>query len=294
MARFVTFSHAGSKSFGVVDEKFIVDLPGSFPKLSGTGLAAALRAHSPQELTALAKDGNVRLPLDLVQLEPPVCDGEKLLCVGLNFADHAREANLPVPSKPSLFPRFLSSFVGHGRPIIAPPPTVSVQFDYEGELAVVIARAGRHISEADAMQHVLGYTIVAENSVRDWQKHSTQATAGKNFFHSGAIGPWCITRDNYGDAAAFTIETRLNGEVVQRGSTADFIFTIPQIIAYVSSFAVLLPGDLISLGTPSGIGMSRRPPLWLKPGDILEIEIGEIGILRNNIVADTSPDETRQ
>ena len=264
----------------------IHDLPDSFPALKGRGLAGALRLRTPAELIALAEDSEIRVPLDSVQLLPPVTDGEKCLCVGLNFKEHAREAGLPLPAKPSLFARYPSSFVGHGQPIVA--PALSAQFDYEGELVVVIGKGGRHLAESHAMDHVLGYTIMAENSVRDWQKHSAQVTAGKNFFHSGALGPWCVTGDACADASPLNIVTRLNGAVVQSGSTDDFIFSIPQIISYVSSFAMLLPGDMIALGTPSGVGMGRQPPLWLKAGDILEVEIQGIGVLHNSVVAETT------
>jgi 2-keto-4-pentenoate hydratase/2-oxohepta-3-ene-1,7-dioic acid hydratase in catechol pathway len=290
MARFVTYSHADRQGFGLLEGNFIHDLSESFPELKGKGLAGALRLRTPDELIALAQQAGIRVPLDAVQLLPPVTDGEKCLCVGLNFKDHAREAGLPIPGKPSLFARYPSSFVGHGQSIVA--PSLSAQFDFEGELVVVIGRGGRHLPESHAIDHVLGYTIMAENSVRDWQKHSSQVTAGKNFFHSGALGPWCVTRDACDDASPFNIVTRLNGAVVQNGSTDDFIFSIPQIISYVSSFAMLLPGDMIALGTPSGVGMGRQPPLWLKVGDVLEVEIQGIGALRNSVVAEM-PGEIR-
>ena len=156
----------------------------------------------------------------------------------------------------------------------------------EGELVAVIGRAGRRIPEHAAMDHVLGYTIMAENSVRDWQRHASQATAGKNFAASGAVGPWCVTRDVFAPDTTFRIITRVNGTVVQDGDTAQFIFSLPHVVAYVSTFTELLPGDLIALGTPSGVGMARTPPLWLRPGDLLEVEVSGIGTLRNRVVSD--------
>jgi 2-keto-4-pentenoate hydratase/2-oxohepta-3-ene-1,7-dioic acid hydratase in catechol pathway len=284
MARLVSYSYADRQSFGILEGDVIFDLPASSPELGAAGFAAALKLRTPEQLITLARNAKVTVPFAATQLLPPITDGEKCLCVGLNFKEHAREAGLQIPRKPSLFARFPSSFVGHGQPVLA--SFLSSQFDFEGELVVVIGRAGRHVTESQAMNHVLGYTIMAENSVRDWQRHSTQVTAGKNFFQSGAIGPWCVTRDDVGDSVAFNIVTRLNGSVVQQGNTDDFIFSIAEIISYVSSFAALLPGDMISLGTPSGVGMSRTPPLWLKAGDVLEVEIDAIGVLRNHVVAE--------
>ena len=284
MTKLVTYSYLDRKSIGVLEGRVVFEVATPRPTLSGSGLAHALAEYGLDELIELAKHSTVRIPIEAVQLLPPFGDGEKCLCVGLNFIDHAREAGLLIPDKPSLFVRFPSSLVGHEQEVIA--PFLSTEFDYEGELVLIIGRTGRHISENEAMDHVLGYTIMAENSVRDWQRHASQATPGKNFFHSGALGPWCVTRDEFEADAPFRIETRLNGAVVQNGSTAEFIFSIPQIISYVSSFTILLPGDMIALGTPSGVGMGRKPPLWLKPGDVLEVEIPGIGILRNPVVAE--------
>ena len=163
---------------------------------------------------------------------------------------------------------------------------MSEEFDFEGEIALVIGRGGYRIPAEQALDHVLGATILTDNSVRDWQQHSRQATAGKNFPRSGAIGPWCVTLDEGIDLGALPITTRLNGETVQRGSTANLIFGVEKIIAYASSFTPIAPGDVIALGTPAGVGMARTPPLWMKPGDLLEVEVPGIGTLANRVVAE--------
>lgn len=250
------------------------------------GLAAALSAFGVAGFCSAVEASRHRYALADVALEPVVTDADKYLCVGLNFRSHAEEAAQPIPERPALFLRSVSSFVGHEQAVLA--PMISEQFDYEGELAVVIGRRGRHIPIETAMDWVLGYTCCAENSVRDWQGHSRQVTPGKNFHCSGALGPWCVTTDEAPDLASMTIRTRLNGQEVQRGDTGDFIFSIPELIAYVSLFAELRPGDVIATGTPPGVGAAQRPPLWLKPGDRLEVAIDGIGTLVNTVRADQS------
>jgi 2-keto-4-pentenoate hydratase/2-oxohepta-3-ene-1,7-dioic acid hydratase in catechol pathway len=195
MSRLVAFSHADRQGFGIVEGEIIFDCSLSPPFLNARGLAEAIGRGAPEDLIASAKNATTRIPLAEVKLLPPFVDGEKCLCVGLNFKEHAHEAGLPIPARPSLFARFPSSLVGHGQPVVA--PCLSSQFDFEGELVVIIGHSGRHVPESRAMDHVFGYTIMAENSVRDWQKRATQVTPGKNFFRSGALGPWCTTRDEF-------------------------------------------------------------------------------------------------
>ncbi len=264
----------------------VIPLWEAAPELVGVTLAQALATHGAAALADLAATCLVRLPASRVEWRPPMDAASKVICVGLNFRDHAAEAKLAIPTYPSLFVRFASSLVGHEEPIVA--PIESEQFDYEGELVAVIGRRGRRIPEHAAMDHVLGYNIMAENSVRDWQRHASQATAGKNFVASGSVGPWCTTCDELAPDASCSIVTRVNGTVVQDGSTTEFIFPLPQVVAYVSTFTELLPGDLIALGTPSGVGMGRTPPLWLRPGDLLEVEVSGVGILRNRVVSESS------
>ncbi len=266
-------------SYGALDGDRLVDLSTrEAPTLRGA-LATEGVEGLRQRLEARRKDAGV--PASSVQLLPPIPDPEKILCIGLNYFLHAQEVNMPVPSNPSVFVRYPNSFVGQGQPVLRPPE--SEQFDYEAELAVVIGRGGRRISEAQAMQHVAGYSCMAENSVRDWQRHSAQATPGKNFFHSGAIGPWLVTADEIADVSRLEIIGRLNQEVVQRDKLDQLIFSIPRLIAYLSTFTELVPGDVIATGTPAGVGLSRKPQRWLRPGDIFEVEITGLGTLRNPV-----------
>lgn len=222
---------------------------------------------------------------DLV-LAAPIARGARIICLGLNFSAHAKEAGVPVPDRPSLFPRFASSLVGPGAPIILPQASSSL--DFEGELAVVIGRAGRRIPSASAFEHVLGYTCFADNSIRDWQAHSRQVTAGKNFDNTGVVGPWIVTRDEVPDVDAVEIETFVNGERRQQGMCHDFIFSVPDIVSYVSDFMELRPGDIIAMGTPSGSAVGEKEPRWLEADDELEIRISGVGSIKNVVKAETS------
>ena len=225
-----------------------------------------------------------RVPIADLTFLPPVASPEKILCVGLNYAAHAQESARAQSPYPSLFARFPSSQVGHGQPIVA--PAISHQFDYEGELAVIIGKPAWRVSQADAMDHVAGYSCFAENSVRDFQKHARQITAGKNFTSSGAFGPWLSSADSVGDLSTLTLTTRLNGMDMQHAMLGSMIFSVPELIAYISQFTQLVPGDVIATGTPAGVGASRNPPVWMKPGDTLEVEIEGIGCLTNPVVAE--------
>ena len=266
-------------SYGALDGDRLLDLSRREAPTLRSALATEGVDGLRQRFEARRKDAGV--PVSSVQLLPPIPDPEKILCIGLNYFLHAQEVNMPVPSNPSVFVRYPNSFVGQGQPVLRPPE--SEQFDYEAELAVVIGRGGRRISEAQAMQHVAGYSCMAENSVRDWQRHSAQATPGKNFFHSGAIGPWLVTADEIADVSRLEIIGRLNQEVVQRDKLDQLIFSIPRLIAYLSTFTELVPGDVIATGTPAGVGLSRKPQRWLRPGDIFEVEITGLGTLRNPV-----------
>lgn len=284
--RLASFETLHGVGFGIVDGDGVLDVAGQEGTASARGVAELLGALGPAEIRSVADRSGVRHDMQGLRLLPPITDPERILCIGLNFTDHAREAKLPIPARPSMFVRFRSSFVGHERDIVA--PSASSEFDYEGEIALIVGAAGYQITSSRALDHVFGLTILTDNSARDWQRHSRQVTAGKNFPASGSIGPWCVTLDELPDLRDLTIETRLNGVTVQHGSTRDLIFSIEQAVAYASSFTPLASGDLIALGTPAGVGMARTPPLWLKPGDRLEIEVPGIGILANRIVADSA------
>jgi 2-keto-4-pentenoate hydratase/2-oxohepta-3-ene-1,7-dioic acid hydratase in catechol pathway len=219
-----------------------------------------------------------------VEFLPPIVKPEKIICVGLNYKDHTAESPAAAPSYPSLFARFPSSQVGHGVPVVA--PSNSQQFDFEGELAVIIGKPAWRIAARDAMRYVAGYSCFAENSVRDFQGHARQVTAGKNFLASGAFGPWLTTIDEIPDARRLELIARLNGVEVQRASISSLIFSIEDLIEYISSFTRLLPGDVISTGTPAGVGALRKPPRWLQPGDVFEVDIAGVGLLSNPVKAE--------
>lgn len=228
------------------------------------------------------------VPLAGVRFLPPIARPEKILCIGLNYRDHSAEAGRGAdePAHPSVFVRFPGSQVGHGEPIVA--PAISGQFDFEGELAVVIGRPAWRVDRAEALAYVAGYSCFAENSVRDFQKHAAQVTAGKNFRASGAFGPWLTSADEIADPAALELTTRLNGQVMQHARLSSLIFPVDALIAYISQFTELVPGDVIATGTPAGVGALRRPPVWMKPGDILEIDIPGVGSLRNPVASEAS------
>jgi 2-keto-4-pentenoate hydratase/2-oxohepta-3-ene-1,7-dioic acid hydratase in catechol pathway len=222
---------------------------------------------------------------DAVTFLPPVPHPEKIFCVGVNYRDHGAEAGIEtLPTHPSLFVRFPSSQVGHRQPMVA--PSNSQQYDFEGELAVIIGQAAWRVAADEALRHVVGYSCFAENSVRDFQAHARQVTAGKNFLASGAFGPWLVTADEVGDPARLSLTTRLNGEVMQHARLSSMIFSVGQLISYISQFTRLMPGDVIATGTPAGVGVLRAPPVWMKPGDFLEIEIPGVGLLQNTVRAE--------
>jgi 2-keto-4-pentenoate hydratase/2-oxohepta-3-ene-1,7-dioic acid hydratase in catechol pathway len=279
--RLASFQTAdGRRSFGAVRPDGSIAVLARSPVLT---LRQALAAWGVAGIARRLEEASTVVPAGGFAWLAPVTDPDKILCVGLNYTLHAQEAGMAIPKHPSMFVRFPGSQVGHEAPTVA--PAASEQYDYEAELAVVIGAEGRHVPESQAMSIVAGYACFAENSVRDFQRHATQATPGKNFESSGAFGPWLTTADEVPDPMALEVVGRLNGEVVQRDSTANTIFSIAQIVAYASTFARLLPGDVIVTGTPAGVGMARKPPRWLRPGDRFEVEIPGVGRLSNPVVA---------
>jgi len=204
----------------------------------------------------------------------------KILCVGVNYRPHIEEMGRDIPEYPVVFVRFGSSLVGDGEPVIR--PQVSEQFDFEGELAVIIGKPARHVSREDAFDYIAGYCCFLDGSVRDWQRHTGQFTAGKNFERSGAIGPM-VAAEDVGDPTALELTTRVNGEVMQEGRVSDLVFDIPALVEYCSTFTELQPGDVIATGTPGGVGAARRPPVWLKDGDLVEVAISGLGVLSNPV-----------
>jgi 2-keto-4-pentenoate hydratase/2-oxohepta-3-ene-1,7-dioic acid hydratase in catechol pathway len=269
--------------FGVVVGDGIVD---ASTRLAGEprALRAALAAGALPELARLSTAAP-DFRLDDVALAPVIPDAAaKLLCVGINYVPHIREMGRERPEKPVIFVRFGDSVVGHGRAILR--PRESEQLDYEGELAVVIGKRARRVSRERALDYVAGYSCFNDGSVRDFQRHSGQFTPGKNFHGSGSFGPWLVTTDEITDVRRLTLTTRLNGTVMQQESVGELCFDVPQLIEYCSTWAQLEPGDVIVTGTPGGVGAGRKPPVWMKPGDTVEVEISGIGTLRNPVVAD--------
>ena len=229
-----------------------------------------------------AKEASPDRRLDDIIFLPVIPRPGKILCAGLNYRSHVAEMGRELPKQPSMFTRFADTLVGHGGAMTR--PTVSDHFDFEGELALVIGKGGRHITPESALDHIAGYTCFVDGSVRDYQKFSV--TSGKNFPSTGPLGPWMVTTDEIDDPGRLTLTTRLNGQDVQHSTTDLLIYSIPQIIAFCSDFTALSPGDVIATGTPEGVGHSRKPPLWMKPGDRLEVEIDGIGVLRVDIAAE--------
>lgn len=281
-ARFVSFRGPQGASFGIVNADGVIDLRRRHPEWPD--LQAVVEAGA---LSRLA-EGLAGVPPDFapdaITYDIPLAAPEKIICVGVNFPDRNAEYKdgQAAPAYPSLFVRFPGSFVGHEQSLIRPPE--SEQLDYEGEIALIIGKGGRRIPEAEALDYVAAVTLCNEGTIRDWVRHAKfNVTQGKNFDRTGAIGPWLIPFTDESQIADIALTTRVNGEVRQSDRTSRMIFSFRYIIAYVSTFTTLKPGDIIVTGTPTGAGARFEPPIWLKPGDVVEVEAEGIGILRNPI-----------
>jgi 2-keto-4-pentenoate hydratase/2-oxohepta-3-ene-1,7-dioic acid hydratase in catechol pathway len=281
--KLVTFEGGGKVSWGVVQGDGIVDM-GARLGTRYPDVKAVLAADAQAEVAAAAKGAKPDWKLATVTLLPPIGNPDKILCVGINYDEHRVETGRQKSDHPVIFTRFADTQVGHGQSLVK--PRSSERFDYEGELALVIGRPGRHIPEATALAHIAGYACYNDGSVRDWQRHTHQFTPGKNFPGTGGFGPWLVTADEVPDPFKLTLTTRLNGEEVQKATTDMMIFNIRQLIAYISGFTHLRAGDVIVTGTPGGVGDRRNPPLYMKPGDTVEVEISGVGLLRNSVVAE--------
>jgi 2-keto-4-pentenoate hydratase/2-oxohepta-3-ene-1,7-dioic acid hydratase in catechol pathway len=281
--RFVMFEAAGKQGIALEQGAGVfhglsrgdAGFPGTLDQLVRRGrpaLADAVRTLSRGGVVDLTK----------VRLLPPLSAPGKIICVGLNYVDHSLESGFVVPAYPTIFARFSSSLIASGAPIIR--PSLSSQLDYEGELVAVVGKSGRHIAEHDALDHVLGYSLFNDASIRDYQTKSPQWTVGKNFDGTGAFGPMLVTEDELPPGAAgLQIQTRLNGQIVQNASTSDMVFSVARLISILSEAMTLEAGDIIVTGTPAGVGVARKPQLFMKHGDICEVEIEKIGILTNRI-----------
>lgn len=282
--RLASFTTQGRATYGVaLPSGAYTAVPAAFqaqhPDLKAVLAAGAL----PAMAQALAQAG-VPCAADQVRLLPVLPNPGKLICVGLNYKTHVAETKRPDSEHPSLFLRFNDTLAAHGDVVLR--PAFSERFDWEGELAFVIGKGGRHIAADKAYEHIAGYACFNDVSVRDWQKHTHQFTPGKNFPGTAPFGPVLVTRDEVPDVTQLTLETRLNGQVVQHAQISDLIFDIPTTVAYVSRFTPLSPGDVIATGTPGGVGDRREPPLYMKHGDTVEVEITGLGTLRNTIGTD--------
>lgn len=276
--KLVSFKHAAAISYGVFEDGAIRDvgalLQGRFPTLR-----AALAA--PAEISQAVEKAPL-VALDEVSLLPPIPDAGRIVCVGLNYRAHIAETGRGAPSYPILFPRYPDSLVGHGAHLVR--PRVSSNFDFEGELAVVIGKPGRHVGVDRAMEHVAGYACFNDGSIRDYQRRASQFMPGKCFWRSGGFGPWLVTRDEAPEPAAMELQTRLNGEVMQQAGVNDLLFDIPTLVSCLSEIWPLQVGDVIATGTAGGVGEHREPPVWLKPGDTVEVEITGLGTLANTVI----------
>jgi 2-keto-4-pentenoate hydratase/2-oxohepta-3-ene-1,7-dioic acid hydratase in catechol pathway len=279
--KFVSFRAGGAARYGLVRGNDVIDLSG---RLKYPDLKALIAADAAAEAEREANGAKADFQLDRLTFDPVIPNPGKIICIGLNYQEHANETGFARQAEPPVFIRWADTQIGHLADVIR--PDVSEQLDYEGELAAVIGKGGRHIREEDAAKHIFGYACYNEVSVRDYQRHASQFTPGKNFPATGAFGPVLVTADEVGALKGKKIQTRLNGETVQ-SSTLDMMISSPaRLIAYLSSFTPLAPGDVIVTGTPSGVGWVRTPPLWMKPGDVTEVEIDGVGLLRNKIVAE--------
>lgn len=277
--KLISYERAGRAGFGVVRDGGVVDLiaalGGRYPDLK-----ALLEANALDEARAAAARP-ADFSLDDVTLLPVIPNPGKIWCAGLNYGEHVQETGRQITEQPTYFLRFADSQVGHGKPILR--PAESIKLDYEGEIALIIGKPGRRIAEADSWQHIAGYACYNDGSVRDWQLHTSQWGPGKNFWCTGGFGPWMVTADEIPAGTVMTLVTRLNGAEVQRATTEQLIHSIPRLIAYASTVAPLRAGDVIVTGTPGGVGAKRTPPLWMKAGDTVEVEVDRIGVLRNSV-----------
>lgn len=287
--RLAAFSANGRAHYGLVTDKGLIDLYSRYHERWPT-LREVIESDALMRVADACAGEETDFSFADVAWEIPLPAPEKILCVGVNYPDRNEEYKdgQEAPKNPSLFVRFPRSFVGHERPILR--PTVSPQLDYEGEIVIVIGKGGRHIAEADALSHIAALSLSNEGTVRDWVRHAKfNVTQGKNFDASGSMGPWLVSFEDEAQIADIGLVSRVNGEVRQQDRTSRMIFPFRKIIAYISTFTTLVPGDVILTGTPTGAGARFDPPIWLKPGDVVEVEADGIGTLRNEVADEVAP-----
>lgn len=281
--KLVSFEARGRKSVGFVKNNAIIDIGRRIEGIATLRDLLVQQAMPAVEL--LVSSSPTDYGLEEIRFLPTIPDPEKIICIGVNYVNRNEEYRdgSPLPQYPSVFMRTRESLVGHGEPIVRPPE--SEQLDYEGEIAIVIGKEGRRIPKRNATQHIAGLTIMNEGSIRDWLRHAKfNVTQGKNFEHSGALGPWMVTADEFGGYDDLELRTRVNGEERQHDSTRNLLFSFAYLISYVSTFMRLKPGDVIATGTPSGAGARFDPPRYLQPGDVVAIEVPGIGTLENEVI----------
>jgi 2-keto-4-pentenoate hydratase/2-oxohepta-3-ene-1,7-dioic acid hydratase in catechol pathway len=281
--RLATYSLNGKTKYGAVTDRGLIDLSSRFGKDFPT-LREVIAAGSLQKLADKAAKRSPDHPLNGIIWQPPIPAPEKIICIGVNYPDRNAEYKdgSDAPKFPSMFMRTPRSFVGHNSPLLR--PRVSTQLDYEGEVTLVIGKAGRHIKEADALGHIAALTLCNEGTIRDWVRHAKfNVTQGKNFDSTGSLGPWIVPYSSEAQIADIRLTTRVNGETRQDDRTSRLIFGIPYLLGYISTFTTLVPGDIIVTGTPTGAGARFDPPRYLKPGDVVEVEADGIGVLRNPV-----------
>jgi 2-keto-4-pentenoate hydratase/2-oxohepta-3-ene-1,7-dioic acid hydratase in catechol pathway len=281
--KYISFQYQQRQSYGAVVADRVIDLGREFGARA-PDLKSLIAQDLMRDAAEFASRSTQTLGLDEVELLPVVPNPGKIFCVGLNYSEHVQESGREVTEHPTIFLRVSESQLAHGAAIIA--PRESTRLDYEGEIAIVIGKAGRRISEASAYEHIAGYACYNDASVRDWQLATSQWTAGKNFACTGAFGPWMVSRDEIADDRVMTLVTRLNGQEMQRTTTDKLIHGIPRLIAHISTFSPLAAGDVIVTGTPGGVGSRRTPPVWMKEGDVVEVEVDAIGVLRNTVMGE--------
>ncbi len=279
--KLVSFLRNRKPSWGVVvDNGGIIDCGAKLGK-KYPDLRALLETKGVGAVKNWIKNKKPDTSLSKVTLLPVIGNPDKVLCIGLNYKTHIAETGRSDSPYPTIFTRFTNTQVGHGQPMIR--PKVSEKFDYEGEFAVIIGRRGRHIAKPDALKYIAGYSCYNDGSIRDWQRHTSQFIPGKNFPATGGFGPWMVTSDEIRDPTKMTLLTRLNGQELQRATTDLLVFDVPTLINYISTFTELVPGDVIVTGTPGGVGFVRTPPIFMKAGDTVEVDVDKIGVLVNTI-----------
>ena len=281
--KLVTFARMGKISFGALKAGGVVDLTGRIDH-NANSVKDILKLNLVEKAKEYIKDKDGEISISEITFLPVIPDPEKIFCIGLNYQEHKKETGRPDVKNPTIFTRFANTQTGHLQLLVK--PNFSDRFDYEGELAITIGKGGRYIKEKNALEHIAGYSCYNDGSVRDFQRHTSQYTPGKNFPATGPFGPYLVTPDEVGDYKKLPIETRLNGKIMQKAKLSDLIFPIPKLINYISTFTTLTTGDVIVTGTPGGVGDRREPPVYMKPGDVVEVDIGKVGILMNFITED--------